>query len=199
MRMRAAMLAVVVCSCALVACRDKPVDPMAKERRGPLVIADQAPLPEDPAAGKRSEEQWKKHLQAEEVERRMVFDRNHLNEHHDLIKRISAARDPLERAKTPDALKKAQAQLEPQLSKLQAEVDSLDRYKNTSRLVTDYDALLVLLKSTYPSTKLAAMGGNAGALSQVRNDFDAHLRSMHAWLERLDKDEDEALDEGGGQ
>lgn len=179
------------------ACREKPIDPMIKERRGPLVVAEQPRLPEDPVAGKRSEMQWKKHLQAEEVERRMVFDRNHLPEHRELIKRISAAREPLEQAKTPNALGKAQAQLEPTLQALQATIDALDRHKNSSRILVDYEALMSSLTTTLPAAKLAAMSGNTDMLSHARNDFDAHLRTMHSWLDRLEKDDDEALDEGG--
>ena len=63
--------------------------------------------------------------------------------------------------------------------------------------MVDYDALLGLLKNTLPAAKLAAMGGQTEALSQARNDFDAHLRTMHTWLARLEKDNDEAIEEGG--
>lgn len=193
-------LALVVCSAA-VACREKSIDPMAKERavreRGPLVTAEQPPLPEDPVAGKRSELQWKKHLQAEEVERQMLFDRNRLKEHHALIERLGSARETLDRVKTPSDLKGAQAQLEPKLQQLQRDIDAIDRWKNSSRILVDYDALMNALRDTYPAAKLAAMGGKTEALSQARNDFDAHLRTMHAWLDRLEKDDDEALEEGG--
>lgn len=189
-------LAFVVCT-ATVACREKPIDPMAKERREPLVTAEQPPLPEDPVAGKRSELQWKKHLQAEELERQMLFDRNRLKEHHALIERLAAARETLDRTKTPSDLKKAQAALEPKLKELQRDIDAIDRWKNSSRILADYDALMSALWNTYPAAKLAAMGGKTEALSQVRNDFDAHLRTMHAWLDRLEKDDDEALEEGG--
>jgi DNA repair ATPase RecN len=195
-RMRAQLLTFVVCSCA-VACREKPIDPMAKERRGPLVTAEQPPLPEDPVAGKRSELQWKKHLQAEEVERQMAFDRNRLKEHHGLIERIKAARETLDRSKTPSAVQQTLAKLEATLQQLQRDIDAIDRYKNSSRILPDYDALMNALKNSYPAAKLAAMGGNTDALSQARNDFDAHLRTMHAWLERLEKDDDEALEEAG--
>lgn len=178
------------------ACHKEPVDPMAGERKGPLVVADQPPLPEDPVAGKRSEMQWKKHLQAEEVERQMIFDRNRLPEHRDLIKRIKDARERLDKPKTPGELEKARAALAPALNELQGGIDALDKWKNSSRILVDYDALMSALNESYPAARLEAMGGKTEALGQARNNFDGHLRTMHAWLERLDKDMDEAFEEG---
>lgn len=169
---------------------------MAGERRGPLVVADQPPLPEDPVAGKRSELQWKKHLQAEEVERQMIFDRNRLPEHRDLIKRIKEAREMLDKPKTARELDKTREALAPTLKDLQAGIDAVDKWKNSSRILVDYDALMSALNETYPAARLAAMGGKTEALSAARTGFDGHLRTMHAWLERLDKDQDEAFEEG---
>jgi hypothetical protein len=169
---------------------------MAGERKGPLVVADQPPLPEDPVAGKRSEMQWKKHLQAEEVERQMIFDRNRLPEHRDLIKRIKDARERLDKPKTPRELETARAALAPALKELQGGIDAVDKWKNSSRILVDYDALMSALNESYPAARLEAMGGKTEALSQARNSFDGHLRTMHAWLERLDKDMDEAFEEG---
>jgi hypothetical protein len=170
---------------------------MARERRGPLVVADQPPLPEDPVAGKRSELQWKKHLQAEETERQMIFDRNRMSEHRELIKRIKQARERLDQAKTPRELTETREKLAPALRELQTGVDAVDRWKNSSRILVDYDALLAALNDGYPAAKLAAMGGNTELFSQARTSFDAHLRAMHSWLERLEKDQDEAFEEGG--
>jgi hypothetical protein len=187
----------VVGSCVLgAACRETPTDPMARERRGPLVVADQPPLPEDPVAGKRSELQWKKHLQAEELERQMIFDRNRLAEHRDLIKRLKDARERLDKPKTARELEKAREALAPTLKELQAGIDAVDKWKNSSRILVDYDALMSALSESYPAARLAAMGGKNEALSQERSSFDGHLRTMHTWLERLDKDQDEAFEEG---
>ena len=112
------------------------------------------------------------------------------------IKRIGEARETLDRAKTPADLNKARTVLEPKLAELKAGLDALDRYKNSSHLLADYDALLTALADSYPAAKLAAMSGKPESLSQARNAFDGHLRAMHSWLERLDKDMDEALEEG---
>jgi hypothetical protein len=187
----------VVSSCVLgAACRETPTDPLARERKEPLVVADQPPLPEDPVAGKRSELQWKKHLQAEEIERQMIFDRNRMAEHRDLIKRIKDARERLDKPKTPRELDKTREALAPALKELQAGIDAVDKWKNSSRILVDYDALMSALNETYPTARLAAMGGKPAALSDARNSFDGHLRTMNTWLERLEKDQDEAFEEG---
>jgi hypothetical protein len=68
--------------------------------------------------------------------------------------------------------------------------------QGSSRILPDYNALMAALNNSYPAAKLAAIGGNTAPLRQARNDFDAHLRVMHTWLQRLDKDVDEALEEG---
>jgi FMN phosphatase YigB (HAD superfamily) len=168
---------------------------MDKERRGPLVLQEQPPLPEDPVAGKRSELQWQKHLQAEERERQMLFDRNRLAQHRELIKNIKAARERLDQPKTAKALQQAREQLEPTLQALQQSIDEVDRYKNSSHLLGDYDALMDALKQSYPQARLAAMSGKPEAQAQARSDFDARLRAMHAWLVRSE-DLDEAAEEG---
>jgi len=186
----------LVVACALAACRETTDDSIVRERLGPLVTADQPPLPEDPAAGKRSELQWKKHLQAEEVERKMMFDRNHVAEHRELIKRIKDARALLDEAKTPAELQKARAALQTRLQELKSGLDTLDRWKTSSQLISDYEALIQALSDGYPSARLAAMSGKAEPLSAARTSFDTHLRNMQTWLTRVEKDEDETFEEG---
>jgi hypothetical protein len=186
----------MLCWASAAACREAPIDPLARERRGPLVTADQPPLREDPAAGKRSELQWKKHLQAEEVERKMMFDRNHAAEHRELIKRIKEARQGWDRAKTPAELEETRSALQAPLQALQSGIDALDRWKTSSQLTPDYEALIKALAESYPAARLAAISGKSEPLSAARSSFDGHLRVMHAWLTRLEKDQDEALDEG---
>jgi hypothetical protein len=195
LRRGALFLGMWVCGTALGACRDAAVDSAAKERRGPLVVAEQPPLPEDPVAGKRSELQWQKHLQAEEVERQMIFDRYRLTEHRALIKRIKDARDRLDRGKTPKQLQQTQRELAPGLQELRKGIDEIDRYKNSSRILSDYEALMTALSHSYPEARLAAMGGKPETLVQARADFDAHLRAMNSWLTRCE-DQDEAAEEG---
>jgi hypothetical protein len=184
----------IVAALSLCACRE--ATPHARERRGPLVTADQPPLKEDPAAGKRSELQWKKHLQAEEVERKMFFDKNHAPEHRALITRIKEARERLDKPKTPGDLQNALAALQAPLQELQSGIDALDRWKTSSQLIPDYEALIGALREGYPAARLAAMSGNTESLSAARTSFDGHLRSMHTWLTRVESDEDEAFEEG---
>lgn len=183
-------------TCALLAgCRDRAQLATAPERKGPLIVAEQPPLPEDPAAGKRSEEQWRKHLQAEELERQMLFDRYRLEAHRDLIQRFTAARKRLDDTKTRADLKRARTQLAPMLQELRAGVDGIDRWKNSSHILSDYEALLRDLQDSYPEARLAAMGGDTRPLAQARASFDAHLRAMNHWLDRCE-DGDLEVDEG---
>jgi hypothetical protein len=186
----------VLCWCTLAACREAPIDPMLRERRGPLVTAEQPPLREDPAAGKRSELQWRKHLHAEEVERQMIFDRNRLAEHRALLKRVQDARDRLDAPKTPSELERARTTSQGILQELRAGIDAIDRWKNSSRILADYEALMRALTETYPAARLAAMSGDKAPLSDARASFDTHLRNMNSWLARLEKDHDEAFEEG---
>ena len=190
------LIVVVAVGLGSSACREASNAPQARERRGPLVTAEQPPLKEDPAAGKRSELQWKKHLQAEEVERKMFFDKNHAAEHRALIARIKEARERLDKPKTAGALKTTRAALEALLQELQSGIDALDRWKTSSQLIPDYEALLMALRESYPAARLAAMSGNAAPLSAARTRFDSHLRNMQTWLTRVERDEDEAFEEG---
>lgn len=180
----------------LAACRDAPSDATVRERLGPIVTADQPPLKEDPAAGKRSELQWRKHLQAEEVERKMFFDKNHATEHRALIKRIKDARERLDQPKTPADLQSTQAAVQSSLQDIQASIDSMDRWKSSSSLHGDYEALMKALGESYPAARLAAMSGNKDPLREARESFDTHVRAMNTWLTRVEKDEDEAFEEG---
>jgi hypothetical protein len=180
------------------ACRETPDDPLARERRGPLVVADQPPLREDPVAGKRSSEQWDKHLQTEELERQFLFDKNRLPEHRVLMARIAEARAHWDNAESPTEFERARNALQPKLHTLRSNLDALDRWKNSSLILPDYEALLSALSDSYPAAKLAAIGGNDAPLRQAKLSFDAHQRTMREWLERVSGDFDEAVEEGGG-
>ena len=78
----------------LGACR-KPEDGRHGERKGPLVVAEQPPLPEDPERGQRSTAQWSQHLQHEEDERQGIFDRQRIPQHRALMKLLTNARKAL--------------------------------------------------------------------------------------------------------
>lgn len=163
-------------------------------RKGPLVVADQPPLPEDPLAGKRSEQQWREHLEEEELERQMIFDHYRLDEHHALIARIRAARERLDQVKTARQLEQTRKALAPALKEIKQGIDAIDRWKNSSHILSDYEALLAALGESYPEALRRGFAGQPQAREAARKDFDAHLQRMHGWLTRV-ADEDGESDE----
>jgi hypothetical protein len=161
------------------------------ERKGPLVVAEQPPLPEDPERGKRSTEQWKKHLQKEEDERQALFDRLRLDQHRAAIRLLASARKALDEAGGRQELTAAQAAVNGQLGELRERLTQLDPWGNSSRLLSDYDALHDLLASRYGEARKAAFRGDGQPLTAARNEFDAHVRAMQGWLVRVQNEEED--------
>ena len=179
----------------LGACR-KPEDGRHGERKGPLVVAEQPPLPEDPERGQRSTAQWSQHLQHEEDERQGIFDRQRIPQHRALMKLLTNARKTLDEAKGWQELGQAQASVRKQLSEGRAQLKALDPWGNSSRLLSDYEALMKSLETRYPEARLAAYRGDSQPLTAARADFDAHLRSMNGWLTRLEDEDGEGEEHG---
>ena len=161
------------------------------ERRGPLVVAEQPPLPEDPERGKRSTEQWKKHLQKEEDERQALFDRLRIDQHRVAIRLLFGARKTLDEAMGRQELAAAQTAVNGQLAELTERLKQLDPWGNSSRLLSDYDALHDLLARRYAEARLAAFRGDSQPLTAARNEFDAHVRAMQGWLIRVQREEED--------
>jgi hypothetical protein len=188
--LHAFMLASLACSPLLLgvaACRK---DAHA-ERKGPLVVADQPKLPENPELGKRSEAQWRKHLDREEDERQGIFDRQRLDQHRALMKQLSSARKQLDEQKGMIELNEARLGVTQQLDSVRAQLKQLDPWGTNSRLLPQYQALLELLTTRFVTAKQAAFGGDSKALETARMEFDAHLRKMNKWLELIQREEEE--------
>jgi len=140
-------------------------------------------LPENAELGKRSEEQWRKHMDDEERERQLGFDRSHMKEHRTVVARLKTARASYDRATTAAALTKARDDMPHRVEEIQKQVAELDHWGNNSRLHDDYAALEATLTSDYPDAKLAALKGDAAALKKAQATFDAHLKTISEWLE----------------
>jgi len=146
--------------------------------------AQNAPrLPEDPEAAKRATAQWNEHLAEEDHNRQLVFDRDRMPAHQGLLKLVVAARARYDRARNEAALNAARDGMPAQLAKIQERVTKLDPWGTGSRLLSDYAALQAALAASYPDAKLAALRGDAGALSKAQADFDQRLHAMREWLE----------------
>ena len=117
--------------------------------------AERARLPEDPAAGKRAEEQWRQHLAREERERQLGFDRRHLQEHRAILALIESARRSYDQARTPAALERAATRMPARLAAIRRQVTAMDHWGVNSHLLADYAALEDALRLSYPAAKRA--------------------------------------------
>jgi hypothetical protein len=167
----------------------QPAAPVPRPSREP------PSLKQDPAAGERSTAQWREHLEEEEEERQLAFDRFRLKLHRDLVKRIAAARARLDQARTEAALEKARAELPERVSDIQKRVVEIDHWRVNTPLLADYDAIATALSSPYADAKLAALKGDATALNQAREAFDKHMKRIDHWLHEVEESGKEGYEE----
>jgi hypothetical protein len=150
-----------------------------------------AALPEDLEAGKRAEAQWREHLDEEEEGRQLGFDRRRLKQHRALIRRIRTTRARVSGARTLPALAKVQGDLPAQIALLRRDVEQIDPWGVTSRLLPDYSALVSLLAGDYGEAKAEALRGQPAALAAANKAFDEHLELMEKKLEQAAESEEE--------
>lgn len=148
---------------------------------GTTVRADPMP-PEDPAAAAKSTAQWREHLEAEEHERQILFDRARLKEHRAVLKVLVAARARYDRAKTKSAVLAVQEKLPATVADVRRRLTQIDHWGTNSRLLPDYDAYLKALGDGYPAGRIDAIAGKPAALETVRHDLDERTRHIKAWL-----------------
>ena len=186
-------------SLAATACR-KPTKPhdaassSAAASNAPPV-ASQAPgpgkLPEDPAAAARSSAQWREHLQHEERERRLGYDRRKLHEHEEVLKQLRAARRSFDEATTKPAVFSADRAFHATRPKLEAAFEAIDHWGNSSKVLSDYRKLVDTFSEAYPGARMSAIGGDAAPLERVGRDVDERFRIIEAWLHEAEESEDE--------
>ena len=146
------------------------------------------PLPEDPAAGKQSEEQWRAHLEHEDEERQMWFDLSRRAEYRTLLKQVATARAQYERVRKPADVERTRVRLQAKIGELQERVRQIDPVGNSSRAVPDLQALLAVLTGPYGDAKRAALEGDAQALARQRAAFDQRLARVDEWLEEAERE-----------
>jgi hypothetical protein len=149
------------------------------------------PLPEDREAGEKSQRQWQAHLQFEERERQLGYDRRKMKEHHALIGVLEAARKRYDAARTLPAVEKLQARTPSLVEDVRARTIVIDHWGVNSRLLDDYRTLLASLTETYPAAVKAALQGDRRALTDARAEMDHRLKSMRAWLKEARESQDE--------
>ncbi len=188
--MRAVALAILALALAGGGCRRvslaRPLDAGAAP-----VVSDQAPragdagpsgLPEDPDAGLKSEAQWRKHMDWEERERQLSFDKNRIPQHRALIQWLASVRARYDRAKTKAAVERVRAEMPALRQDLQARTTAIDHWHANSPLLADYDAEMAELENAYPEAKISALGGDAKPLRALRARMDQRKKKMAEWL-----------------
>jgi hypothetical protein len=187
--MRAAALVVLGVAIAggcrresLAGTRDAGVAPVASDQAPRTGDARPSGLPEDPDAGRKSEAEWRRHMDWEERERQLSFDKNRIPQHRAVIQRLAAARARYDRAKTKAAVERVRADMPALQQDLQARATEIDHWHVNSPLLADYDAEMAELDGAYPDAKLAALAGDAQPLRALRARMDQRKKKIAEWL-----------------
>jgi len=147
-----------------------------------VAVLDASRLPEDRIAGARSEAQWREHLQEEERERKVLFDRRRLKEHRQVLASLRETRARYDRAKTPARLLELKREWPRLSAPIQQRIAKLDRWGNSSNLLGEYAALLHILAADYPDGRVAALSGSQEQLAAAAREADLHTKKIVDWL-----------------
>jgi hypothetical protein len=148
-------------------------------------------LPEDPAAGAKSTAQWREHMAAEEHERKLHWDRDHLKEHRAVVRFLVATRARYDRAKTKAAVTAIRTRLPPAVDGVRKRITQIDRWGTNSNLLDDYDVMLKALADAYPAARVAFLEGDRAPLDAQRADFDRRTKHLNDWLAEAAESKDE--------
>jgi len=154
------------------------------------VHADPMP-PEDPVKGAQATAQWRKHLEEEEHERKLFYDRDRLKEHRAVLKLLVAARARYDRARSKTAVLAVQKGLPPTVDDVRRRITQIDHWGTNSNLLGDYDAYLKALSDGYPAARLESFEGRADAQAAIRRDLDQRTRHIKEWLAEAAASKDE--------
>lgn len=171
--------------------KQTPVVAVAPPQPTTVAVAARPSLPEDPIAGKRSEQQWREHMAEEEHERQSGFDKSRLKQHRALVRLIVAARGSYDRAATESAVTKTRTAMAARIAEMRKRVTEIDPWGVNSRLLADYSALEATLADAYPDAKAEALRGHPNALKTARASFDQHIKTITAWLKEVEEGEEE--------
>jgi hypothetical protein len=148
-------------------------------------------LPEDPAAGAKSTAQWRAHMVAEEHERKLHWDRDHLKAHRAVVKFLVTTRARYDRAKTKAAVTAIRTRLPPAVDGARKQIARIDHWGTNSNLLEDYDALLTALSDAYPAARIAFLDGDHAPLDAQKADFDRRTKHIDDWLAEAAEAKDE--------
>jgi hypothetical protein len=148
-------------------------------------------LPEDLDAGMRSVAQWRRHLEREERERRLHYDRRKLAEHRKVLELLRQARHDYDTARGEAAVRAAQARFRSTRNVLEAALVSIDHWGVNSKVLPDYRNVVGVLSEPYPAARIQAIAGDEARLVNMSRELDQTLASIDDWLEEAAESEDE--------
>jgi len=152
---------------------------------------DAGRLPEDPAAGAKSTQQWRQFMASEEHERRLNYDRRHMKEHRAVLRFLVATRARYDRAKNKAAVLAIQKRLPPAVEETRRRITQIDHWGNNSNLLGDYDAMLRALSDSYPAARIASLDGDRAPLDAQKADLDRRTKQIKDWLVEAAESKDE--------
>jgi hypothetical protein len=158
-------------------------------------IVNSTQVREDVEAGRKAYAAYQARELREARERRLRFDREHMRENRLVLSLISNARARYERVRTPGALKDSRLAARWASARARRTMDRIDRWRNRSKVLPDYDALLLMLTDQYPVALDAALHGDEKELTALRASFDTRESAVRTWLaeaaSHVDEEEEE--------
>jgi hypothetical protein len=142
-------------------------------------------------AGAKSVAEWRQHLQREEYERRLSYDRQRLPEHRRVLKILQETRRGYDAAGTRQAVSNAQRAFESTRPKLAATFDAIDHWGVSSKVIPEYRNLAEIFAEAYPNARTAALAGDPTALQRLQAEVDGRFAAIDAWLREAAESEDE--------
>ena len=165
--------------------------PSPRPSSPPASLARAVSLPEDPEPGARSVAQWRAHLEEEERERRLSYDRRRLNEHRLVSSQLRATQRSYDLASNERSLRAAEKAFHAAAPRLERSFDAIDHHGVSSRVIPEYRALAASFATEYPAARLAALSGSRAALEQLQSRTQAQFQRIDQWLEEAARSEDE--------
>jgi hypothetical protein len=148
-------------------------------------------LPEDPEAGARSVAEWRQHLQREERERRLHYDRRKLPQHRELIRTLRAVRQGYDSATSKAAVRAAKQRQLALLPQLEKSLDAIDHWRVNSKVLPEYQELIGIFSDAYPSARIEALSGEKDPLATLQNEVATRFDTIDDWLREAAESEDE--------
>jgi hypothetical protein len=157
-------------------------------------VVESSEVKEDPAAGKKAYEAFRKHQAREERHHRLLFDRQHMRQHKAVLAGLQKARARYERVRSKRALDPARQDVSVMLDDVRQKIREIDEWRNGSKLFGDYDVLIKTVEADYPAALQASLKGEKRKLIAVRREFDVQLKKITSWLAEAAREPDEEPD-----